>query len=59
VRPVQPEITNRVARFSLAAVVTLDEPGRVALRCAKVGPPDFTVANLDLIATSVDEVVSS
>jgi hypothetical protein len=59
VRPVQPEITNRVARFSLAAVVTLDEPARVALRCAKVGPPDFTVANLDLIATSVDEVVSS
>ena len=32
VRPVQSEITNRAARFSLAAVVTLDEPeGRSAM----------------------------
>ena len=59
VRPVQSEINNRNARFSLAAVVTLDEPARVALRCSKAGPPDFTVANLDLIAISVDEAVSS
>ena len=60
VRPVQLEITNRVARWPLAAVVTLDEPARVALRCTnKFGPPDFTVANLDLIAISVDKAVSS
>ena len=42
VRPVQAEITYRVARFSLAAVVTLDEPATVALRCSKVGPPAAT-----------------
>ena len=59
VRPVQAEITNRNARWPLAAVVTLDEPARVALRCSnKFGPPDFTVANLDLIAISVDKAVS-
>ena len=57
-RPVQAEITNRVARFSLAAVVTLDEPATVALRCSRVGPPDFELANLDLIAVSVDKAVS-
>jgi hypothetical protein len=57
--PLQAEISNNLARFSLAAVITLDEPARVALRCAEFGPLELTVFNLDLIAISVDKVVSS
>jgi hypothetical protein len=57
--PLQADINNNFARFSLAAVITLDEPARVALRCSEFGPLDLSVFNLDLIATSVDEVVSS
>jgi hypothetical protein len=44
-------------QVSLADVLTVEGPTRVAVRCSELGPTDLDVFNLKLIATSVDEVV--
>ena len=45
-------------QVSLADVITVEEPTRVAVRCSEFGPGDLDVLNLKLAAISVDEVVT-
>ena len=44
-------------QVSLADVITVEEPTRVAVRCSEFGPADLEVLNLKLVAISVDDVV--
>jgi hypothetical protein len=45
------------AHVSLADVITVEEPTRVAVRCSEFGLGDMEVLDLKLVAISVDDVV--
>ena len=45
-------------QVSLADVITVEEPTRVAVRCSEFGPQELDLLNLKLTAISVDEVVT-
>lgn len=51
------EVTTLGNVGSLADVLTIEAPTRVAVRCTEIGA-DLTLANLKLSAASVDEVVA-
>ena len=43
---------------SLADVITVEGPTRVAVRCTRARPGDLVLHDLKLMAISVDEVVT-
>ena len=45
-------------QVSLADVITVEDPTRVAVRCSEFGPQELEVFNLKLTAISVDAVVT-
>ena len=54
----RPSGASDVQHVSLADVITVEEPTRVAVRCSEFAPGDLDVLNLKLTAISVDEVVT-
>jgi hypothetical protein len=48
---------SNTMQVSLADVITVEEPTRVAVRCAEFAPGDLEVLDLKLAAISVDDVV--